>query len=133
MTIKTGYKKLLDAMNRKEKAESDYEESYMGLVKDGVSLDKIPIFMRASGSSIQEFSPYKYPVMEVSSGIPTGTVVMGSDDVSDSLISKLWKKMFEMPVIVRCSHCNSHNVITNPTCIQCGAPLGDYKPMMEYG
>ena len=54
-------------------------------------------------------------------------------DVSDDWIDRIWQKMYEKPVIVRCSHCNSHNVITNPTCIQCGAPMGDYKRMKVYG
>lgn len=53
-------------------------------------------------------------------------------DVSDEWIDKIWEKMYSRPVIVRCSHCNSHNVISNPTCIQCGAPMGDYKRMISY-
>lgn len=54
-------------------------------------------------------------------------------NMSEDLIDKLWKKMYERPVIVRCGSCNSHNVITNPTCVQCGAPMGDYKEMKKYG
>jgi hypothetical protein len=53
--------------------------------------------------------------------------------LTEDLVDQLWKKMYERPVIVRCSHCNSHNVISNPTCIQCGAPMGDYKEMVRYG
>lgn len=54
-------------------------------------------------------------------------------ELSDDVVDQIWKKMYERPVIVRCSHCNSHNVITNPTCIQCGAPMGDFKEMKKLG
>jgi|WetSurSiteA1Bulk_404760.scaffolds.fasta_scaffold00214_10 hypothetical protein len=30
---------------------------------------------------------------------------------------------YERPVIVRCDHCRSPNVITSLSCIKCGAPL----------
>jgi len=36
---------------------------------------------------------------------------------------KLFKKMYEKPVIIRCKHCISPNVITSLNCTQCGAPL----------
>ena len=104
-----------------------------------------------TGSS---YNPYKYPLL-VENEIPiinngvSGSYPMNGDilkynndvssnwgtidDVSNDLVEKLWKKMYEKPVIVRCGHCNSHNIITNPTCIQCGAPMGDYKMMRAYG
>jgi hypothetical protein len=40
-----------------------------------------------------------------------------------SMTEMLWKMMYEQPVIVRCEHCNSPNVITSLNCTQCGAPL----------
>jgi hypothetical protein len=40
-----------------------------------------------------------------------------------SMTEMLWKMMYERPVIVRCEHCNSPNVITSLNCTQCGAPL----------
>jgi hypothetical protein len=43
----------------------------------------------------------------------------------ETLSEDLWKKMYDKPVIIRCSHCRSPNVITNLECIKCGAPLGD--------
>ena len=51
--------------------------------------------------------------------------------ITDDLVQQLWQKMYHQPVIVRCSHCNSHNVISSPACIQCGAPLGDYRKMKK--
>jgi len=36
---------------------------------------------------------------------------------------KMFEKLYEKPVIVRCDHCRSPNVISNITCTQCGAPL----------
>jgi hypothetical protein len=43
----------------------------------------------------------------------------------ETLSENLWKKMYEKPVIVRCEHCKSPNIITSLECIKCGAPLGD--------
>jgi|WetSurSiteA1Bulk_404760.scaffolds.fasta_scaffold00214_11 hypothetical protein len=43
-----------------------------------------------------------------------------------SMVEHLWKMMYEQPVIVRCGFCNSHNIITNSNCIQCGAPGGGF-------
>jgi hypothetical protein len=39
---------------------------------------------------------------------------------------ELWNRMYvnPKPVIVSCGFCKSHNAITNPICVQCGAPLG---------
>lgn len=36
---------------------------------------------------------------------------------------KMFEKMYEKPVIIRCGYCHSPNVISNVTCTQCGAPL----------
>lgn len=38
----------------------------------------------------------------------------------------LWENMYvkPKPVIIVCGYCKSHNAVTNPTCIQCGAPMG---------
>ena len=86
-------------------------------------LTKIPIYYAGTGS----YNPYKYPVMSDEVGN-----VEPRMELSDDLIDKMWEKMYSRPVIVRCSHCNSHNTISNPTCIQCGAPMGDYKRMKKY-
>lgn len=42
-------------------------------------------------------------------------------------IDALWEKMYTKAkaVIITCRYCNSHNAISNPTCVQCGAPLGE--------
>lgn len=42
-------------------------------------------------------------------------------------MDKVWERMYVQPkpVIVICRYCHSHNVISNPTCIQCGAPMGN--------
>lgn len=37
---------------------------------------------------------------------------------------ELWKAMFEFPVIIPCAYCNAMNAVTNPTCVACGAPMG---------
>lgn len=42
----------------------------------------------------------------------------------ENIAEKLWKKMYEKPVIVRCKYCGVHNVITSLECIKCGAPTG---------
>ena len=38
----------------------------------------------------------------------------------------LWERMYikPKPVIIMCGFCKSHNAVTNPTCVQCGAPMG---------
>jgi hypothetical protein len=88
---------------------------------------------------VDSFNPYKYPVLkEVTVPIiyngASGSSYQAPEplDVSDAWIDRIWQKMYAKPVIVRCSHCNSHNIISNPTCIQCGAPMGDYKRMVSY-
>lgn len=43
----------------------------------------------------------------------------------DSLVEKMWKKMFEKPAIISCRYCHSHNAYTNSNCVSCGSPMGD--------
>ena len=42
----------------------------------------------------------------------------------EALADKLWEKIYSKPSIITCLYCKSHNAITNPTCVQCGGPLG---------
>lgn len=42
----------------------------------------------------------------------------------EALANKLWEKIYNKPAIIPCSYCKSHNAVTNPTCVQCGGPLG---------
>lgn len=42
----------------------------------------------------------------------------------EALADKLWEKIYSKPAIIPCPYCKSHNAVTNPTCIQCGGPLG---------
>lgn len=46
-----------------------------------------------------------------------------------SFADDLWERMYVQPkpVIVVCRYCQSHNAISNPVCIQCGAPMGTNK------
>lgn len=48
-------------------------------------------------------------------------------EISDTLLDKLMGRMMEHTrlVIIPCRHCGSHNAFSNPTCIQCGAPMGE--------
>ena len=39
-------------------------------------------------------------------------------------INDTLEMLAKFPVIVQCYHCSSGNVITNSSCIKCGAPLG---------
>jgi hypothetical protein len=41
----------------------------------------------------------------------------------ETTTEKLYKKMYEKPVVIRCEHCRSPNVIASLNCIRCGAPL----------
>jgi len=43
-----------------------------------------------------------------------------------TLAEMLWSQMYihAKAVIVQCPYCNSHNAVTNPTCVQCGVGLG---------
>lgn len=47
----------------------------------------------------------------------------------ESSSEDLWDRMYIRPknVIIVCGYCHAHNAISNPTCIQCGAPMGDGK------
>ena len=52
-----------------------------------------------------------------------------NNDYTDSnniSLESLWDKMYlhPKPVIIVCGYCKSHNVISSPTCVQCGAPMG---------
>ena len=42
----------------------------------------------------------------------------------EALADKLWEKIYSKPSIIPCPYCKSHNAVTNPTCVQCGGPLG---------
>lgn len=56
---------------------------------------------------------------------PARTISNLSDDaLADSLVEKLWKRMFEKPAIIACAYCTAHNAYTNPVCVQCGGPMG---------
>jgi hypothetical protein len=48
---------------------------------------------------------------------------INSNIIYGDIVDKLWEKMYEIPSIIRCVHCDSPNVITNLNCTQCGAPL----------
>ena len=60
------------------------------------------------------------------------TRISGSVNVPESPLygnidpDVLWERMYVQPrpVIIVCGFCKSHNAITNPTCVQCGAPIG---------
>jgi hypothetical protein len=45
-------------------------------------------------------------------------------EISEQQVKNIWSMLYEKPVIVRCKHCGSSNVITNLECIKCGAPIG---------
>lgn len=54
------------------------------------------------------------------------------DSINDRIVTnikygnvadEIWEKMYEKPVIIRCKHCSSPNIITSLRCTQCGAPL----------
>lgn len=45
----------------------------------------------------------------------------------EALADKLWEKLNSKPAIIPCPYCKSHNAVTNPTCVQCGAPLGGWN------
>ncbi len=44
--------------------------------------------------------------------------------IHDPRIEALWEMMYvnPKPVILVCGACGSHNVVSSPTCVQCGAP-----------
>lgn len=50
------------------------------------------------------------------------------DSALDAIdVDALWEKMYlhAKKVIIPCSHCQSHNAISNAACVRCGAPMGD--------
>jgi len=47
--------------------------------------------------------------------------------VMDGIAERLWKKMFDFPVLVVCAYCESVNAVTNGTCFHCNGPLGDAR------
>ncbi len=52
-----------------------------------------------------------------------GNQFRGNLDI-EALADKLWEKIYNKPSIIPCPYCKSHNAVTNPTCVQCGGPLG---------
>jgi len=50
----------------------------------------------------------------------------GRESIGEFSIDKLFEKMYKKDVIVRCGYCNTYNTITNPECIKCGAPGGNF-------
>ena len=45
-------------------------------------------------------------------------------ELTEDIVTRLWEKLYNRPAIVPCKHCASHNAVTNPVCVQCGAPMG---------
>lgn len=57
----------------------------------------------------------------------TGTILQENRAFSVNFDEEqFWNMMYikPKPVIVVCAFCKSHNAISNPTCVQCGAPMG---------
>lgn len=44
--------------------------------------------------------------------------------ITDDLVERLWKRLYEKKPIVFCAHCNSTMLFDDPVCGQCGAPGG---------
>ena len=44
------------------------------------------------------------------------------DTVMDKLVARMM--VHTQKVIIPCKFCGSHNAFSNPTCVQCGGPLG---------
>lgn len=105
-------------IDQRQSAGEEYNRNYDILRGAGVDLTQVPLDLPGSGSS---YNPY--PVFYATDHTNDVKLPFGGT-VSDELVDKLWEKMYQQPVLVRCPHCDSANVITNPTCIQCGAPLG---------
>jgi len=84
------------------------------------------IYKNRLGLSYRGYSPTGFvTAASVPLLYPAGQQIgVGSMDVN-SILDKLWKKMFEKPAIIPCAHCNSHNAYTNPVCVSCGAPMGN--------
>ena len=51
---------------------------------------------------------------------------MGKMSFSD-LADSIWDNMYirTKAVIITCKYCHSHNAISNPVCVSCGAPMGE--------
>lgn len=67
----------------------------------------------------------------VSQYVTAGSSILLSPYVSpdppvdlDKLAKLMWEKIFDVKVIIPRPYCHSHNIITNPTCVQCGGPMG---------
>lgn len=129
----------------KDSEEDNYVDDWItkSLTHNDDGIDRDRYYPQASGSPVMPLypvgDPTTIPIFFNGSGTynPNGYGVITASNqpdlnMSEDLIDKLWEKMYSRPVIVRCNHCNSHNVISNPTCVQCGAPMGDYKRMKKY-
>jgi hypothetical protein len=56
-------------------------------------------------------------------GLANGPVLnVDDDEVMDKLVARMM--VHTQKVIVPCKFCGSHNAFSNPTCVQCGGPLG---------
>ena len=57
--------------------------------------------------------------------IPSGSVFNNLMEI-DYREDSMWDRMYvrPRPVIIVCGYCKSHNAISNPTCVQCGAAMG---------
>jgi len=62
-------------------------------------------------------------------GISQATVKVGRDQYVpfSEIAEEIFSKMYFVPVLVVCLHCNSVNAITNPVCCRCGVGLGGAK------
>ena len=57
--------------------------------------------------------------------IPSGSIFNNLMEINYDEDS-MWDRMYvrPRPVIIVCAFCKSHNAISNPTCVQCGAAMG---------
>lgn len=65
------------------------------------------------------------------SGSVLGNIVLSPRDIIlpaepdlDALAEKLADKIYSRKVIIPCKYCRAANAYDNPTCVQCGGPLG---------
>lgn len=58
---------------------------------------------------------------------PRVNVKLSATEFAPETIDALWEAFYgrHLKVIVSCKYCNSMNARTNPTCVQCGGPMGD--------
>lgn len=60
--------------------------------------------------------------------LASGTVLQPNSGFVErvDMAEEMWERMYitPKPVIIICGFCKSHNAISNPTCVQCGAPMG---------